>query len=243
MQYGDGREVALLQFVYSHPDLEQIRGNPQRVLDAIDEFARTNTGLINVGEHKGALVCDLITRHRPSCMLELGGYIGYSGILFGDTLRRAGGKRYLSIEKDPLFAAVATSLVDLAGLSDIVKYTVGTGSEGIQRLHGQGELARRIGMAFFDHHKPSYTPDLKLCERLAIVGPGTILVADNMIVPGNPAYLAYIRANVAEKREKAKAGEESGNPNLEYATRAVRSYEPSGQEDALEVSECTGVVA
>ncbi|KAJ4287853.1 hypothetical protein N0V88_007564 [Collariella sp. IMI 366227] len=243
MQFGDGREVALLQFVYSHPELEKIRGNPKGVLNAIDEFARTNTGLINVGERKGAIVCDLITQYRPSCMLELGGYIGYSGILFGDALRRAGGKRYLSIENDPLFAAVASSLVDLAGLSDIVKYTVGTGFEGIQRLHEQGELARRVDMAFFDHHKPSYTPDLKLCERLGIVGLGTVLVADNMIVPGNPAYLAYVRASVAEKREKAKAGEESGNPNLGYATWAVRSYEPSGQEDALEVSECTGAVA
>ncbi|KAK4125804.1 S-adenosyl-L-methionine-dependent methyltransferase [Parathielavia appendiculata] len=241
--FGDGREVALLDYVYGHPELDQMRGSPAKVCQAIDAFARSHTGLINVGLMKGAIVTELIARNKPSVMLELGGYVGYSAILFGDALRQAGGSRFFSVEKNPLFAAVAASLIDLAGLRDTVRVVVGTGAEGIQRLHGEGALGTQIDMAFFDHHKPSYTNDLKLCERLGLIGKGTVLVADNMILPGNPEYAAYVRASVAEKLQKAAGGEEMGNPNLEYVSRFVPSYEPSGEQDALEITECTGIAA
>lgn len=211
------------------------------MIQAIEAFAQSQTGLINIGELKGALVCDLIASHQPLVMLELGGYVGYSAILFGDALRRAGGMRYFSVEKSPLFAAVAASLIDLAGLRDTVRVVVGTGAEGIQRLHDEGALGATVNMVFFDHHKPSYTADLKLCERLGLIGKGSVLVADNMILPGNPEYAAYVRASVAEKREKADGGEGKGNPNLQYISRSITSYEPSGQQDALEITECTGV--
>lgn len=229
--------------MYSHPELEQLRGNPKKVLEAIDTFAQSVTGLINIGETKGAIICDVIAQHKPSTVLELGGYIGYSAIMFGNALKQAGGKHYFSVEKSPLFAAVATSLIDLAGLRDTARVVVGTGAEGIQRLHDDGALGSQIDMTFFDHHKPSYTADLKLCERLGLIGKGTVLVADNMILPGNPPYAAWVRASVAEKRELDKVAEEKGNPDLQYSSRFVTSFEPSGQEDAVEITECAGIGA
>ena len=36
-------------------------------------------------------------------------------------MRKAGGKRYWSLERDPVFGAVIQSLVSLAGLSDVIK--------------------------------------------------------------------------------------------------------------------------
>lgn len=161
--------------------------------------------------------------------------------MFGDALRKAGGKQYHSVEKSPVFAAVAASLVDLAGLRDVVRITVGTGAEGIQRFHDSGVLTSQLAMIFFDHHKPSYTNDLKRCERLGLVGPGTVLVADNMILPGNPLYAEWVRATVEEKQELDELSEEKGNPNLHYKSRSIRSWEPSGHEDALEITECVGV--
>ena len=163
--------------------------------------------------------------------------------MFGDALRKAGGKRYHSVEKSPLIAAIAASLVDLAGLRDVVSITIGTGAEGIQRLYDSGVLKSQLAMAFFDHHKPSYTSDLKLCERLGLVGPGTVLIADNMIYPGNPPYAEWVRATVLEKRELDKNSKEKGNPNLQYKSRSVTSWEPIGIEDALEITECVGVEA
>lgn len=67
--FDDGREIELLHFVYSKPDVEEIRGSPRRVLQAIDEYARTKKYLMNVGEDKGKIVCDLIAEVKPQTMV------------------------------------------------------------------------------------------------------------------------------------------------------------------------------
>lgn len=247
--------------MYAKLDLDEIRGSPKKVLEAIDEFARTKKYLMNVGESKGKIVANLITEVRPQVMVELGGYVGYSCILFGNAVRKAGGQRYFSLERNPEFAAVIASLVDLAGLSDIVKVIVGSSEASIRRLHASKTL-QHIDLMFLDHYKPAYTTDLKLCEELGLITPGTVLAADNVIAPGNPPYLEYVRSSVAEKRS---ASEDSipvdgvdarfkertanqylkregaakfdssvkGNPNLVYESKLINSFEPSGEAVSL----------
>ncbi len=255
-QFDDGREIELLHFVYGKANINEIRGSPSKVLAAIDEFGRTKKYLMNVGEHKGQTVSDLIAEVKPQTMVELGGYVGYSCILFGEALRKAGGKRYLSLERSPEFAAVIMCLVDLAGLSDIVKVVVGPSDVSLQRLHDEGILDH-IDLMFLDHYKPGYTVDLKLSEELKLVKPGSVLAADNVVKPGNPPYLKYVRSTPAEKREAAKSNagitgdrewfpEETakqykkwedqatldsprkGNPNLIYDSKFIEGWEPSG---------------
>ena len=242
--------------MYAHPSIEEIRGSPQGVLKAIDEYGRSRKYLMNVGNDKGKIVADLVAQHKPQMMVELGGYVGYSCILFGDAVRAAGGKRYFCLERNPEFAAVIMCLVDLAGLSDVVKVVVGSSAESIKRLHTSGAL-QKIDMMFLDHYKPAYTSDLKLCEHLKLVSPGTLLAADNVIKPGNPPYLKYVRSSVPEKLQqynsgsrdgsdangfdnrwkeqyKEREGEEilssevKGNPNLVYDSQLVNSFEPTG---------------
>lgn len=164
--------------MYSHPKLEELRGHPQKVLDAIDEYGRTQKYLMNIGEYKSKTVVDLIRKEKPQIMLELGGYVGYSAIAFGAAVKEAGGKRYFSLEKSPEFGAVIAMLVDLAGLSDVVKVVVGSSSDSLRRLHKTGQL-QHIDLLFLDHYKPLYTEDLKLCEELELVGPGSVYAADN----------------------------------------------------------------
>ncbi|RDW76808.1 O-methyltransferase [Aspergillus mulundensis] len=267
--FDDGREIELLHFVYSHPDLESIRGSPQRVLDAIDEYARTRKYLMNVGEAKGRIVCDLIAEVKPTTMVELGGYVGYSCILFGAAVRAAGGSRYFSLEMNPEFSAVIMALVSLAGLSDIVKVVVGASDASLARLFSTGSL-QHIDLLFLDHYKPAYTTDLKLCEELKLITPGSVLAADNVIKPGNPPYLEYVRSSVREKRRKVreaggglangrampgravdqykgKSGfgrmrlnQSAGNPDLVYESRLVESFEPTGEPDGVEITRCVG---
>lgn len=67
--FDDGREIELLHFIYQHSNIEAIRGSPQRVLGAIDEFARKKY-LMNVGEDKGKLVADLIAEMKPQYMVS-----------------------------------------------------------------------------------------------------------------------------------------------------------------------------
>ncbi|KAK7433316.1 hypothetical protein QQZ08_000255 [Neonectria magnoliae] len=265
--FDDGREIELLHFVYSRPNIDELRGSPDKILAVIDEYARTKKYLMNVGEDKGKIVTDLIKEVKPQTMVELGGYVGYSTLLFGAAVRQAGGSRYWSLERNPEFAAVITSLVDLAGLSDVVKVVVGPSDVSLRRLHANSTLST-IDLAFLDHYKPAYLYDLKLCEQLRLVGPGSVLAADNVIKPGNPPYLAYVRSSVAEKRaalgkttaataaeafpEKTARQYESregaeqlddevrGDPGLVYESVLVNSFEPTGVPDGVEITRCVG---
>lgn len=194
-QFDDGREIALLHFIYSHPNLGDMRGNPTKVLDAIDEYGKTKKYLMNVGEHKSKIVIDLIKSVKPQTMVELGGYVGYSAIAFGAALRKAGGKRYYSLEYSPEFGAVIASLVDLAGLHDMVRIEIGPASASLRRLSMDGTL-KKIDMMFLDHVKPLYTLDLKLSEELRLIGPGSVLAADN----GKSAHITGILHGSIEVR-------------------------------------------
>ena len=67
--FDDGREIELLHFVYSKANINEIRGSPSKVLQAIDEFGRTKKYLMNVGEDKGKIVTDLIADVKPETMV------------------------------------------------------------------------------------------------------------------------------------------------------------------------------
>lgn len=190
----------------------------------------------------------------------MGGYVGYSAILFSNALRKAGGTQYICLERNPEFAAVVSSLVDLAGLGSVVRVEVGSSGDSLRRLHGSlGGLLQEtpIDLLFLDHYKPAYLPDLKLCEKLRLVRPGSVLAADNVIKPGNPPYLEYVRSSVEGKKrlvgqlkrgakisedfesrysrqyEKRQGEEEldagmEGDPELVYRSELVKSFEPTG---------------
>lgn len=214
---------------------------------------------MNVGEDKGRIVTSLIQNEKPTTMLELGGYCGYSTILFASTQRACGGKKYYSLERSPKFAKNITALVKLAGLENFVDVVVGSSDESIKRLHHEGKV-ERVDMMFLDHYKPAYLTDLKLCESLDLIHQGTVLAADNVIKPGNPPYLEYVRSSVTEKRERLskkgdsrdvekefgrnadqygvveKLGEIEGNPNLVYESKLVHSFEPTGVPVCFPVS-------
>jgi len=183
--------------------------------------------------------------------------VGYSCILFGDVLRATSGPSavYYSLERNPEFAAVILSLVDLAGLSSTVKVVVGSSDESLHRLHTSRTL-EKIDLMFLDHYKPAYTTDLKLCEELGVITVGSVLAADNVIKPGNPPYLEYVRSSVGEKKKRAEGegkeegrvkgipdknvkmyerrfgearfSQSKGRPGLVYESRLVESYEPTG---------------
>jgi catechol O-methyltransferase len=175
------------------------------VLAAIDDFVQvTEKRLMTIGPNKGAFISQLIHDHKPSTVIELGGFVGYSAILFGDALRSAGGKRYLSLEINPVNAAIANQLVELAGLRDIVTVLVAPSHKSIARLVKENEIDS-IEFLFVDHWKDRYVYDLWLIESLGLLKPGvSVIAADNCIVPGAPDYLAWVRASPAEKAVQLK---------------------------------------
>ncbi|KAL2820549.1 S-adenosyl-L-methionine-dependent methyltransferase [Aspergillus cavernicola] len=258
-----GRELKLLHFIYGQQNLDTIQNNPQKVLNLIDEFSETYH-LMTVGPEKGEIVLDLITERKPQIMIELGCYVGYSAILFGDAVRRAGGKKYYSLELNPEYAAIANMLVDLAGLRDFVRILVGRSDVLLDRLHSGGDV-KEVELLFIDHYKPAYTIDLKLCEQLGLIVPGvSVIAADNVIYPGNPPYLEYVRSSVEKKRAEAAKGPAKSYTMEGFAATTVQAYmgsenvpkfeilgnpslvyesvlrQPEGHADAIEVTRCVG---
>ncbi|OKL63443.1 hypothetical protein UA08_01981 [Talaromyces atroroseus] len=203
----DGRETSLLKYIYSHPKLDsELRGSPTAIMAAMDEFAAKEEFLINIGSDKAKLLSDLIHEHKPKVLLELGTYVGYSAILFGNAMREVSLKgneardekpRIYSLELDPLIASIAMNFVNLAGLGDIVEVIVGPSAHTLQRLHDQGVLGSgSVDMIFLDHAEELYKPDLELCEKLGYLdSSGACVVADNVVRPGAPEYRKYVRNN------------------------------------------------
>lgn len=195
---------------------------------------------MNIGELKGSIVTRVIAEHKPKICIELGGYVGYSTLLFGAEVKKYGGPeaRYYCIEHNPVFAAVIMALVDLGGLRDTIRVLIGESTYWIKKLKEDG-LVEKLDFLFLDHLKFLYTRDLKVAEGLGMVGEGTVMVADNMVKPGNPEYHRWVNADVEEKRkivaETKGKGEEAnvvegfeGVPELRYKSEWVESWEPQG---------------
>ncbi|MGW4353754.1 O-methyltransferase [Nocardia sp. NPDC004582] len=189
-QVGDGREEAARQFVLAHGNA----GDPDSVLAAYDDFARTRSMLVNVGDEKGLILDAAVRRAVPALALELGGYCGYSAVRIGRAL--APDARLVSVEFNPDNAAIARTLLAHAGLADRVSVVVGTIGDGggtVRRLveeHGFGPGA--LDFVFLDHDKKAYLPDLKTILEAGWLHPGSLVVADNVRVPGAPDYLRYM---------------------------------------------------
>lgn len=141
-------------------------------------------------------------------MVEMGGYVGYSAIRFGDALRRAGGKKYYSLEINPINASVAKMLIELAGLQDIITVIVAPSHEALAQLVQDGSI-EQIEILFLDHWKDRYLYDLWFVERLGLLNKESVIVADNISPEAGRgiAYVDWLKATKAEKEETLKAHE------------------------------------
>ncbi|VUC35653.1 unnamed protein product [Clonostachys rosea] len=229
VEWNDGREPALLRWLYDHPSFPEMRNNPRVICDAMDEYAAQHNFLINIGPDKAEKVAALISEKKPKIFVELGGYVGYSALWFGNALKNAhkdstgDGEQavYWSLEADPVFAGIAMNLVDLAGLGDVVKIVTGKAADSLSRLKEEGKLTM-VDMLFLDHIEDLYVTDLKVAESLALLKKGSTVVADNVLRPGAPDYKKYVEQH----------------PSFE--TRAIKGLIIPGEfGDEIEVSEYT----
>lgn len=141
-------------------------------------------------------------------MIEMGGYVGYSAIKLGDALRRAGGKKYYSLEINPINASVAKMLIELAGLQDIVTVIVAPSHEALAQLVQSGAVGQ-VEILFMDHWKDRYLYDLWFVERLGLLNNESVIVADNISPEAGRgiAYVDWLKANTTEKEKILKGHE------------------------------------
>ncbi|BBZ32943.1 O-methyltransferase [Mycolicibacterium confluentis] len=189
-QVGDGREAAVVEYVLANAR----KGDILSVLDTIDRFAYTESFLINIGDEKGRLLDAAVRRANPKLALELGTYCGYGALRIAAAAPSA---KVYSIEMAPANAVNSRRIWEHAGVGDRITCVVGTLGDGGKTLdalaaeHGFGSGC--VDLLFLDHDKNAYLSDLRSIESRGWLHHGTIVVADNVRIPGAPEYRAYMR--------------------------------------------------
>ena len=84
---------------------------------------------------------------------------------------------------------LARELVDLAGLSSVIKIVHGTAAEILPAVAGP------FGLVLIDHYASNYYDDLRRIEDLQLLAPGAVVVADNAVMhaPSMADYLTHVR--------------------------------------------------
>jgi catechol O-methyltransferase len=191
-QVGDGRELALAQYV----EAVARRGDLNDVIRVVDDFAYHRSFLINVGDEKGEILDAAIRRTEPRQLLELGTYYGYSALRSARVMPE--GSRLVSIEFNADNAAIARRIWDHAGIDEELTVLVGTLGDGgttIARLESEhGFASGSLDFVFIDHEKSAYLPDLGRILDQGWLHPGSVVVADNIRQPGVPDYREFMHA-------------------------------------------------
>ncbi|XP_063064797.1 catechol O-methyltransferase A [Engraulis encrasicolus] len=168
------------------------RGDPQSVIATIDRFCRGSEWAMNVGDEKGVILDTVVCEVSPGSALELGTYCGYSTVRIARLLPP--GARLITLEFNPDYAKVARQVIDFAGLTEKVLLVEGPSGDLIPKMKEQYGITT-FDLVFLDHWKDRYLPDTRLLEECGLLRKGSILLADNVICPGTPDYLAYIRSS------------------------------------------------
>ncbi len=160
--------------------------NPDEVLESIERIA-PRQGLPIIGPVRGKFLDEVIEKHSPSAILEVGTLVGYSAIRMGRHLKE--GQRITCVELREDMARTARSNIERAGLGDRIQVIVGDARRVLPTLTG------RLDMAFLDAVKEDYLFYLKSIEGL--LHGGSVVVADNVkshteeVAP----YLDYVRSS------------------------------------------------
>lgn len=254
--HGDGREQALKKSLLEQFPSASTPHDSDKVLKAIDDFGKEHY-LMNVGDTKGEGVEAIIKERKPKLVLEIGTYVGYSAITFSRHLPklhpsstypgkwtsntsedRAG---YISLEMSPVYADTARTGLDLVGLGDVVRIVEGPSSSSLKTLRETLNMPRplKFDLIFIDHLKPLYTNDIKILEDEGLIGEGTCVVADNVVKPGNPAYLSYVRASPSAKRSALAQPPLSTQPAITPNPKTEEAWEKSFKDGPLEETRWT----
>ncbi|OOK64120.1 catechol O-methyltransferase [Mycobacterium kansasii] len=188
------------------------------MLATIDKFAYEKSMLINIGDEKGPILDAAVRRANPALALELGTYCGYGALRIA---RAAPNARVYSVELAEVNAANARQIWAHAGVADRVTCVVGTIGDGGRTLdklsNEHGFASGTLDFVFIDHDKKVYLDDLQSILERDWLHPGSIVVADNVLVPG--------RRSTAPTCGVSKAG--CGTPGSTRPTWSTRPWCPT----------------
>eukprot|EP00062_Callorhinchus_milii_P026742 gi/632989212/ref/XP_007883527.1/ PREDICTED: transmembrane O-methyltransferase-like [Callorhinchus milii] len=91
-------------------------------------------------------------------------------------------------------AAVADKIIRLSGFDeDLIELIVEPSDELIPHFRERYGVDK-VDFVFMDHWKRSYLRDLKLLEDYNLLEEGSVILADNVLFPGAPRFLQYVKS-------------------------------------------------
>ena len=191
-QVGDGREEALARYV----EAQARPGDVDDAIRVIDEFCYRQSLMMNVGDEKGEILDRAVRRAQPRRLLELGTYCGYSALRIARVMSEDA--RLWSIELNPANTGIARRIWNHAGVGEHINGVVGSfgdGGQTVAQLDGEHNFSEGgLDFVFIDHDKAAYLHDLQHILDRQWLHPGSVVVADNVRLPGAPKYRAYMQA-------------------------------------------------
>jgi predicted O-methyltransferase YrrM len=154
------------------------------VLREIEEMGKRSF-IPSIGPVKGKILAEIVRKHKPRKILEIGALYGYSAILIA---KNSPAKAEItSVEKNPEHARITEQNVERARLDSQIKVVQGDAMEVLPKLPGPFDLV------FLDAEKTQYLDYLKAVEDK--LPQGCVIVADNVGVFADQMqnYLQYVR--------------------------------------------------
>lgn len=169
-------------------------GDAASVCAAVEHFGKSvlnpSGQWLKVAGDSKAVVLTSAMKGKPKqgCILEIGCYCGFSAIRMAMALP---GVRVVTLEVDPAHVVIARNMVAFAGLSHVIDVWTGHSKDLLTRLPDRygGVDKFRVSGLFMDQRGSRYDEDLGTLERLGVLVPGTVVVADNVLKPGSPLFL------------------------------------------------------
>ena len=192
-------------------------GDANSVLDAVDYFTENCRWMMNIGRGKRIRVLDkVVADTKPKAVLELGTYFGYSAISIARLLQP--GSRVYSVEFNAGNVEIAKKMIAHSGLSDQIEVVTAASDEVIPHLESMLGIVGGVDLVLLDHWKLYYLRDLKALIEHQVLHSGSVIVADNIILPGVPDYTKFIR----------------NSPD--FTSRLYEVVDPPRPHDGMEVS-------
>jgi predicted O-methyltransferase YrrM len=154
------------------------------VLREIEEMGKRSF-IPSIGPVKGRILAEVVRKHKPRKILEVGALYGYSAILMAKN--SPANAEVTSVEKDPEHARITERNVERARLEGQIKVIQGDAMEILRELPGPFDLV------FLDAEKSQYLDYLRAVENK--LHQGSVIVADNVLVSQDQMqnYLHYVR--------------------------------------------------
>jgi len=163
------------------------QGDPESVFKSFDTYCKNHYFCMNVGEAKGVFMDKAVRACNPKTAVELGSYCGYSTIRIASLLKP--GSVVHTVDPDALGHAISAKLVQFSGVTDKVNAWFGYSTDVLKKMAANGMV---IDFLLVDHVKELYLPDVQLAISLNLFRKGSVIFADNVLVPGAPEYKKWI---------------------------------------------------